>query len=209
MKRMTAPALVATPAARRSIDNTLTGGLARWLRGAAVGLSATALALGGHVLGGGQLPSSAPLVACALATVLGSVALSGRRWTLPPLLGVLLGVQAAFHVAFAGAAPAAANHALPGAHHTVMTVHHTGWEMGVAHIAAALLTGLVLRRGEDLCWRLVVMLSRPLRVFRVLTHPAPADLAPHRIVGPALPLARRWMLVDVAPRRGPPALSAN
>jgi hypothetical protein len=206
MQRMTAPALAATSPPRRPVDLALTAGVTRWLRGAAVGLSATALALGGHALGGGGMPPEAPLVACALVTVLGSVALSGRRWTLMPLLGVLLGVQAAFHVAFGGVT-AAANQGHPGAHHAAMAAHGAGWGMSAAHVAAGLLTGLLLRHGEDLCWRLVALLSRPLRVVRVLTHPAPADLAPHRIVGPAVPLARRWMLAYVAPRRGPPALA--
>jgi hypothetical protein len=208
MQRMTAPALAATSAPRRPVDLALTAGLTRWLRGAAVGLSATALALGGHALGGGGMPPAAPLVACALVTVLGSVALSGRRLTLPPLVGVLLGVQAAFHVAFGGVtAPATQGH--PGAHHAVTAAHGAGCGMSAAHVAAALLTGLLLRHGEDLCWRLVALLSRPLRAVRVLTHSAPADLVPHRLVGPVLALARGWMLVDVAPRRGPPALSAN
>src|SRR4051812_44125045 len=89
-----APSAAAGPAAPLA-------GAARWLRGATVGTVASAVALGGHVLGAGSAPGLLPLTGLTAAAVLVAVALSGVRWRLAPLLALLLGAQVAFHVAFA------------------------------------------------------------------------------------------------------------
>src|SRR5690242_10038052 len=87
-------------------------GAARWVRGATVGSVASAVSLGGHVLGAGNAPGLLPMTGLTTVAVLVAVALSGVRWRLGPLLAVLLGAQVAFHVAFA----AGHAHAVPAAH---------------------------------------------------------------------------------------------
>jgi hypothetical protein len=141
-------------------------GVLRSVRAAVVGLSASGLALLGHLAAGGTSPPPGQLVLVVLAVLVVSRALSARRWTIGPLLAVLLGSQALFHVAFSGAGAGhvhggqkvAGESAMPG---------HSGVLMLVGHGVAALLTALLLRRGEDWLWGLVALLARAWRVVRV------------------------------------------
>jgi hypothetical protein len=168
----------------------LTGGVGRWLRGSVVGLSATALATGGHALEGGPAPAVPVIAGLGFAAVLVSVGLSRIRWSLGSLLVVLTAAQLVFHVA------------LPGG------VADTGasWSALAAHSAAALLTAVVLHHGEDVCWRVADIMARPARALRAVSG-WPSGFAP----------AVRWFvyvgnrrsglcLVYAAPRRGPPSL---
>lgn len=182
-----------------------TSGVLRFARGTAVGATAMGLAVTGHAVGGRSLPASSTAVALLALTVAGSVALSGRRWTVSALVTVLLGVQAVCHVAFADhptAAPVADHH---------HAAHSVTASMLVAHVLAALVTAVLLRRGESWCWRLAALLSRPMHVARVFTArtvPASRD----RLVPSAdgsLAVLRSLLLADGQPRRGPPALLAR
>jgi hypothetical protein len=162
------------------------------------------LAVAGHVAGGGALPGATAASLLGL-TVVGSVALSGRRWTFSALATVLLGVQLVCHVALAGPATAA-----NPAGHTHAT-HGTSASMLAAHVLAALATAVLLRRGESWCWRLVALLGRPAQVMRLFAAPpvaaSRARLAP--ATKGATALLRSLLLADAQPRRGPPALLAR
>jgi hypothetical protein len=188
---------------RASADPT--SGALRLTRGAAVGATAMGLALAGHVAGGGSLPMSTTVVALLGLSVAGSVALSGRRWTVSALLTVLLGVQVVFHVAF-GEHPAGAD--LTSHQHAANSLSAS---MVLAHVLAAGTAALLLRRGESWCWRLVALLSRPVHAARVFDERA-LPASPSRSVqltdGP-LPVLRSLQLADAQPRRGPPALIAR
>jgi hypothetical protein len=142
-------------------------GVLRSVRAAVVGLSASGLALLGHVAAGGAAPPAGQLTLAVLAVLVVSRALSVRRWTVGPLLAVLLGSQALFHVAFSGAGPAmhvhggqhlASGSSMPG---------HSGLPMLVGHSVAALVTascGAVrpsLARGARLCRRAGRCCPRP------------------------------------------------
>lgn len=181
-----------------------TSGALRVVRGTAVGTAAMSLAAAGHVAGGGSLP---PATAASLLglTVAGSVALSGRRWTFSALATMLLGVQLVCHVALAGHATAAnlTNHS--------HAAHGTSPSMLVAHVLAALVTAVLLRRGESWCWRLVALLSRPVQVARVFsTRPKLKPVARLVAAADGAPaLLRSLLLADAQPRRGPPALLAR
>jgi hypothetical protein len=192
-----------THGARRS--GAPTSGAPRLGRGAVVGVTAMGLALAGHVAGGGSLPTPTSAGALLALSVAGSVALSGRRWTLSALLVMLLGVQVVFHVAFGGH-PSAAGFA---AHRHA--AHSLGVSMVSAHLLAALTAALLLRRGESWCWRLVALLSRPVQIARVFgAHPVPASAA-RSVQSPdrPLPALRSLLLADAQPRRGPPAVLAR
>lgn len=197
------------PDSRRATPQTaadvLTTGAARWLRGTTVALAATGLGLVGHVAGGGSVLPTRPLLVLFAALVAGSVALSGRRWTLNPLLAVLLGTQVVFHVAFAGA-----THHLAGLDHQMMGAHNPSWRMTGAHVAAAVLTALLLRRGETWCWQLAALVTRPVRAARLLTSPS---LVASSCWRPAcanrVTALRSLLLVYAAPRRGPPVCPAH
>jgi len=178
-------------------------GVLRSVRAAVVGLSASGLALLGHLAAGGTAPPPGQLVLAVVAVLVVSLALSARRWTIGPLLAVLLGSQAVFHVAFsgAGAAHVHGGQHMPGA--SAMPGHP--WLlMLVGHGVAALLTALLLRRGEDWLWGLVALLTRAWRVVRVASE---EPLGAHR----ARAMSRSGdvrlvldLLEHVVARRGPP-----
>ena len=166
----------------------MTAGVGRWVRGSAVGLSATALAAAGHALEGGPAPAVPVVAGLAVVAVLVSVALSRVRWGLGSLLVVLTAAQLVFHVALAG------------------SVLDTGarWPMVAGHSAAALITAVVLRWGEDACWQVAYIVASPARALRALV-----------VVRPTFASMLRWSLsggdrrslvclVHAAPRRGPP-----
>jgi hypothetical protein len=181
-----------------------TSGLLRLVRGTAVGATAMSLAVAGHVVGGGSLPPATAAILLGL-TVAGSVALSGRRWTFSALATVLLGVQLVCHVALAGHAEAAnvADHR--------HAAHGTGAWMLVAHVLAALVTAVLLRRCESWCWRLVALLGRPTQAARLFgTRPVLTTVARRLPAADGAPaLLRSLLLADAQPRRGPPALLAR
>ncbi len=176
------------------------------VRAATVGLSASGLALLGHVAAGGAAPPAGQLTLAVLAVLVVSRALSVRRWTVGPLLAVLLGSQALFHVAFSGAGAAVHVH---GGQHVASGSSmpgHSGLSMLVGHTVAALVTALLLRRGEDWLWSLVALLARAWRVARVAAEGPVA--APH-----AQALSRSGdvpallqLLEHAVARRGPPEL---
>lgn len=199
-----------------------TRGTARWARGATVGLTATVLALAGHASGGGGVPPVLPVLLLTGLAVLGSVGLSGRRWSAGPLIGVLLTVQVAFHVAFGdhvhaafgeptGSPSTLSPHLRHGVMHAGLAAHSLGWRMVSAHILAALVTALLLRRGEAWCWRLAALaVAAPLRALQLSHGPLAAPSTPPTSrVGRAAPFLRSQLLVLAAPRRGPPAALAG
>jgi hypothetical protein len=155
---------------RADVAGAATGAL-RSVRAAVVGLSASGLALLGHLAAGGTTPPPGQLALAVLAVLVVSLAMSARRWTVGPLLAVLLGSQVLFHVAFSGAGAA---HVHGGQHLTSESAMpgHPWLLMLVGHGVAALLTALLLRRGEDWLWGLVALLARAWRVVRVAAEEA-------------------------------------
>ena len=180
-------------------------GAARWLRGATVGTVASGLAVGGHVLGAGSPPGLLALSGLTATAVLVAVALSGVRWRLATLQALLLGVQVVFHVALATAGHvhgAALTH--PG--HASAASGGTDVRMLAGHLVAAALTAVLLRRGEDVFWQISSAVLRPVRAARLLLLAPVAR--PHRLGTAGSHRSTALLsgrLVDVAPRRGPPA----
>jgi hypothetical protein len=150
--------------------------------------------------------TATPTTAVALLgiSIIGSVALSGRRWTVSALLTVLIAAQVVFHVAFGDHPTGLA----PPDHHAA---HGLSASMLLAHLLAAIIAALLLRRGESWCWRLVALLSRPVRVARVLTARPVLDSGSRsvQVAGGPTPSRRFLLLADAQPRRGPPALFAR
>jgi hypothetical protein len=153
-----------------------------------VGLCATALATAGHALEGGPAPAVLVAAGLAVVAVLVSVGLSRVRWSFGSLLVVLASAQLVFHVALAGGA------ADSGA----------SWSMAAGHLAAALLTAIVLHRGEGACWRLADLVARPARALRVVAV-VPSWSAPAAAwFGHGDDRRSGLCLLFAAPRRGPP-----
>ncbi len=172
------------------------------VRSAVVGLSAIGLALLGHLTGGGATPEPGALTMPVIVVLLVSYGLSARRWTIGPLVALLLGAQVLFHVAFADATHS---------HHAIfagtgaMSPGHPALPMVAGHIAAAGLTALLLRRGENWLSSLVALLARAWRAARIAAV-GPVD-ATRGVAGSppgGLPAALD-LLEHVVARRGPPA----
>jgi hypothetical protein len=192
-----APSAAAPPAPER----TPATGLLRVARGSVVGLTAITLALAGHLAAGGSAPAPITGAALVVLTIAGGVALSGRRWTLAPLVTVLLGAQVVLHIAFAGQ-PSTTHHHASGA---------PGAAMFVAHVLAAFGAALLLRRGESWCWQLLALLSRPVHVA-LLYAARPVSLVAGRrlpIGDPQVAVLRSLLFGETQPRRGPPPLTAG
>ncbi len=163
-------------------------------------------------------PGLESLMWVSVCALLVSVALSGHRWRMPSLLTVLLGAQVAMHVCFADMPQAMhsahAGHGDMGASMTAFShaamsesgAAHSATLMVVSHVVAALLTAMLLRRGEDWCWALVELLTRPLMLLAAAEVPPPTP--PRRRPGPSLTGATRLLLLaDSQSRRGPPCLA--
>lgn len=200
----------AAPARLQSVSRADQAGAAvgvlRWVRAAVVGLSASGLALLCHVAAGGTAPPAGQLGLAILSVLVVSRALSVRRWTVGPLLAVLLGSQALFHVAFSGAGAAMHVHGGPHVAGGSPMPGHSGPLMLVGHSVAALLTALLLRRGEDWLWSLVALLARAWRVVRAAAE-EPMTAARTRAMsrsGDVPPLLD--LLEHAVARRGPPEL---
>jgi hypothetical protein len=162
-----------------------TARLLRLVRLALVSVTAFALSVGAHVVGGGAVPGGLGLVAVVtLTVVVASLVARGRlrTWVLLPVLGALqlathaaLGVLAAASAAappagrgtmpgmvgmHAGPATGAVGQALPTVHTLNATtgmpgMHMNGTAMLVAHVAATLATVLVLAAGDRAAVRML------------------------------------------------------
>jgi hypothetical protein len=191
------------------------------VRGAAASATATLLAAVSHTIGGGQPPSALLMLSTAVLLAPLAVLIVGRRMHLVGIAGSVAVTQVMFHVIFAitgqppiaGIAFEAHQHgALTAAGHTLTAMPpshavHTDALMLFAHFCAAVITTVLLWRGE-LLLRAVVRWVRT-----VLRHRAPLLLShttfrTSPIEGlPAGPLSR-VLLSDVC-RRGPPSLSCG
>lgn len=163
----------------------------RLFRSAVFALVAGQLALIGHVVGGGQAPSLAPL---AVVTALVGFSISGfarKERSFPTLVGAMALAQGLFHLGFVGSTHAD--------HATALDVRR----MIVFHVIAAVLTSLVLAYGERALFRLAKALRR------VVARLIPADPARSGSSWTAIVDVRQLAcatadLLSSGSRRGPP-----
>ncbi len=122
-------------------------GALRTARGVVVGLVIVLFAVTSHRLVGGTAHlATAEFVGASVLCVAGCVALSGREWTLGKLVLVLVAAQVAFHVVLSsGHGPMMSMQPAAGAMASDPLAEP---RMALAHGAAALATGLLLRHGE-------------------------------------------------------------
>ncbi|MGB4136165.1 MAG: hypothetical protein WA971_06360 [Microbacterium sp.] len=188
----------------------------RILRGAASSAIATITAAVSHTIGGGAAPHPLLILSVAVLLTPAAALLVGRRVRLPGIAAAVLATQGAFHVLFhltgttvdSGPGPGASGH-----DHSAMTMNALlrgavpDDGMTAAHLAAALLTTLLLWRGQVLLLAITHWLSAALR------HAVrPVPIRPSaRIVPPrheTIHVTRRTPLGSLS-RRGPPALARS
>lgn len=224
----------------------------RLVRGGIAATLATVIALGGHLVGGGAVPSWIGIALPWWLSVAACTVLAGTRFSLPRMTAAVLASQALFHGLFLAGTPgdpsvqlvappgshlghgahaghggqltdasasvgahaahagpsgvgAAAEHALHGSHGDL--------RMLLWHVVAALVTAVLLHRGESivlgsfaLAARLFGALRRPVAVISapVLVLPAPARIL--AVVVPVRPVRRAVAAPQL--RRGPPLVLA-
>lgn len=226
MSSRTAPAARGgTPASMR-VGEVRLSRQARAAKALFVAVFSTLIALVSHVLAGGSVPGLPGILVPLAFSVFVCLPLSGRILSLPRLVLSVLASQMLFHWLFVlgatGPGMLVIDDAPPGhaGHQTqTITMLRTGAEMGsdmghsdgwmwVGHGIAAVVTILLIRRGEAALvrlWQLAVMLVRTL--FPRLPHPDAARVALPRLV-PGFPdegpLVARLLLAASISRRGPP-----
>lgn len=170
-----------------------TRGATRLARAAAFGTATLALASGAHVSAGGELPSMMVLAVLVLPLMLAAMILTSRRCGPVLLVGALAAAQILLHetlMAVTSHVPVEMFPAEMGAHHAAQALisdqvsSHSasalggldmagpeGWPiaMKAMHVAATVVTALLLARGEKALWRLVArLLPKLLRIPRLL-----------------------------------------
>lgn len=188
------------------------------MRAASAACLSTGTALAFHVAAGAPMPAGPGIVIPAVTAFAVAVALSGvalSRWRLALTVAA---AQLAFHTMF-GMGTAHAVDATTGAgsshtHHVTSVAvsgasGHAGHGVGMtlAHLAAAVITYVLLRRADVLIGfasRLVAWLLRAL-----LVADAPAiEPAPHTFAPPRPAQRPRLAMVANRSERGPPSLLA-
>lgn len=185
----------------------------RFPRTVAFTVAIFALAAGAHVLAGGFLPEP-PIFAGLVALVLAPVMILSKIRITAPVMALLLGAgQLALHEAFNALSVSAESASVSAGHlhgtgpvfpsgEALMPVHTVapGALMLVLHVAATLVTALVLARGETAVWSLAAWL-RPL--IRILTAVVIPDW-PHHPAPSVIAIFSRWRSLRLPALRGPP-----
>ncbi|MBS1697822.1 MAG: hypothetical protein JST25_05385 [Actinobacteria bacterium] len=187
-----------------------------------VAVFSTMIALISHVLAGGSVPEMPGILVPLALSVFVCLPLSGRVLSLPGLVLSVLSSQLLFHWLFmlgtTGPGVLLIEDAPAGHHAQTITLLHTGTQtaphmdhsdggMWVGHGIAAVVTILLIRRGEAALvglWQLTAMLVRTL--FPRLPRPAAIRVALPQLVGDFLnqrPFAHLLLGASIS-RRGPP-----
>ncbi|MDF2708704.1 MAG: transporter [Nonomuraea muscovyensis] len=201
----------------------------RLARTAAFAAVCVTLATLAHATGGGSLPSPGQVALGLAAVFAATLALSGRERGSATINGVLVAAQAGLHELFGSAdgsayvaphttgtatLPGTGLAVLPGASGPVLLPGHAAGGLGsqagmlLAHLAATLVTGWWLARGEAALWALLRRLGSHLhhRLDRRLTPLRPPSLMQVRVapVVRTRPVPVAPALLHSAARRGPP-----
>lgn len=168
----------------------------RILRGASLALACTLIAVGGHVLGGGDAPPVGALLAVAALGGAAFVVLADRQRTYGQIFAAAAASQLAFHGAFSLSA-GAYGHPL---HEPIASLLDPSMLTG--HLLAAAAAAGLVAYGERAIWA-IHELGRLIRlpelaVVRPTTPPHVRPVTSH------LPSLREQLLAHTRPRRGPP-----
>ncbi|WP_242908202.1 MFS transporter [Actinomadura terrae] len=164
-----------------------------------------ALAAVGHALASRDaVPAWAVLT--GFGAVLGvSLMLAGHERSLATIVGGLLGGQFALHTLFSAATEPMIHHASDAGH---PAARGSGVSMTLAHVAAAVLAALWLRRGERAAWALARRLAeRPVRLPVPIVVEPVAAVARIQVVAADAVVVVGEVLRHQVVRRGPPGRS--
>lgn len=169
-------------------------GVLRVLRGGALAVCSTVLAVAAHAAVGGGVPDAGlALLVMVLLTAAG-VGLARRRRSLPGILGVLTVTQVVLHFLLS----IADMHAVPE-----RTMFSVGWGMLAAHAVAVLVTSLMLTSAEAAVFGVAAALARLVPRLAVFFVPAESPGDPV-IAAERVDRLVHVLLCRVCPLRGPP-----
>lgn len=179
-------------------------------------MSTLCLALGAHVLGGGQIPRTIVLVPLAAVVLAAALPFAGRRIGAPAAVAVLGVGQLGLHQAFGalsdmGCAPMGemAGHAHAVQIACTASPEHMGSTGGTAmfvlHVVATLVTALLIAGTDRTLTWIATWLSPLVALLAPVTLPASAVLP----VSIETPRVAGRCDVGVVPLRGPPTSRAH
>ncbi|MFD2081127.1 hypothetical protein SAMN05421678_104187 [Actinopolymorpha cephalotaxi] len=183
----------------------------RIIRGALLAVCCTALAVLGHVGGGGEAPPVTALVAGTLVVGAAFAVLADRRRAFGQILAAALVAQAIFHAAFSlacahGFDVTTGSAITPGPVAGAPAEVFPGPVMVLAHLGAAALLAALAAAGETLVWVVFHLLGLVRLPALTLPSPAGVNLTPARHHHDDLPGARELRVCRAHRRRGPPAV---
>lgn len=169
----------------------------RILRGASLALACTLIAVGGHVLGGGDAPPAGALLAVAALGGAAFVVLANRQRTFGQIFAAAAASQLAFHGAFS-LSSGAYGHPL---HESIASLADP--PMLTGHLLAAAAAAALVAYGERAVWA-IHELGRLIRVpeLAVVRPTAPPNLRP--ATSRHHESTRGLLFARTRPRRGPP-----
>ena len=189
-----------------------------FVRAASLSTGILTLAAGAHVLGGGDLPAPAILLAVLALSVLAATTATRLKLNFAAMTAVLGAGQFALHEVFTVfSAPVVAAHPAADAHHlsaaaipaldATAHVHAlagpTSILMLAAHALATAACALLLAKGEAALWALAAWLRPLVRLPEAITPDAGTPRAVPRT--PAVLPHRPWRNLRQDSRRGPPS----
>lgn len=189
--------------------------LTRLLRGSIAAGFATFVALFSHVAAGGAMPGPLGILAPLILSVMVSVLVAGRRHSLARLAISVIVSQLLFHTLFVLGTPRAPG--ATGGHHSPLIIPtsvgvdlpQNDAAMWFGHALAAAVTIAALASAERVVLALGTLVARFRRWWTGVHQPVLVVLGrPSRLVGTTLPVALLRLDLDLASRRGPPALLA-
>lgn len=188
------------------------------VRGVLLGFFATLVAALSHSLAGGTIASIAGLCLALVFSTLVCVALAGRALSLWRTAASVAASQLLFHGLFGGIVGSSAIVTSPSHHHgqlpslaptAGMHAVHESPSMWAAHLAAALVTLLSARKGEQAIAGLALLVALVVRPLLASFAPPVADPSAVRMRMPASPrdvALRMSALISPMRHRGPPEL---
>ncbi|MBX3092027.1 MAG: hypothetical protein KF801_05905 [Cryobacterium sp.] len=190
---------------------------ARVARGTVAAAVSLFIAAFSHSLAGGSLPGFAGIALCLTFSVLACIALAGRRMPRTRLAASIVASQAMYHWLFGslGASTLATAPTLGHVHNapvdfgSVSPHAHSGTDMLVAHIAAAVATFTLLACGERAIaaishWAFAVARALFPSVEGTVGNRVPSTLSPTGV--PRVPAASQRVDHSGLRYRGPPSL---
>jgi hypothetical protein len=190
------------------------------LRSGVISFVVVLLAATAHMVGGGELPTAAVMLALIALTALAATLATRFKLNLATMAGLLGAGQLALHEAFTALSPISAsgqgtNHHLgaeplsSGLDIAAAHTHELGTAFGtmmfVGHVVATFASAIILAKGEDALWQLAAWL-RPLLALPSLVFRPDAGASPVAVGAPDVFIPRPWRNLRQDSRRGPPAV---